>query len=128
MLTVGVGSPRFAFVQSATLDRAFDALANDCRRDIVLRLSVQPLDTPALLDAYDMSRQAFNRHLKVLEDAGLIERELRGRVHRVALRGPAIDEVTDWLGVVRQAWESSLDQLGEVLAESHNQPDQEADS
>ena len=82
---------------AATLDRAFDALANDCRRDIVLRLSEQPLETPVLLDAYDMSRQAFNRHLKVLEDAGLIERELHGRVHRVALVGPAIDEVTDWL-------------------------------
>lgn len=110
---------------TATLDRAFDALANDCRRDIVLRLSDQPLDTPALLDAYDMSRQAFNRHLKVLEDAGLIERELHGRVHRVALVGPAIDEVTDWLGAVRHAWSSSLDRLDHVLAERASDPDQE---
>ena len=111
---------------AATLDRAFDALANDCRRDIVLRLSTQPLETPALLEPYDMSRQAFNRHLKVLEDAGLIERELRGRVHRVALRGPAIDEVTSWLDTVRQAWGSSLDRLGEVLADAPREPDQEA--
>ena len=109
---------------AATLDRAFDALANDCRRDIVLRLTEQPLETPTLLDAYDMSRQAFNRHLKVLEDAGLIERELHGRVHRVALVGPAIDEVTDWLSAVRHAWSSSLDRLDEVLAARSTDPEE----
>lgn len=111
---------------AATLDRAFDALANDCRRDIVVRLSEQPLETPVLLGAYDMSRQAFNRHLKVLEEAGLIERRLRGRVHQVALVGPAIDEVTDWLATVRLAWSSSLDRLDAVLATRSNDSDHEA--
>ena len=55
---------------------------------------------------------------------GLIERELHGRVHRVALVGPAIDEVTDWLSAVRHAWSSSLDRLDEVLAARSTDPEE----
>ncbi|MEM7094148.1 MAG: helix-turn-helix domain-containing protein [Actinomycetota bacterium] len=103
---------------TATLDDAFEALANGHRRDIVAALSAQPMETPALLARYEISRQALNRHVQILEQAGLVRRERRGRVQRLELVGDAVAEVIDWLSTVRLAWESSLDQLGRVLAES----------
>ena len=100
-----------------TLDATLDALANVHRRSIVVLLVDGPMTTPALGAHFAMSKQALNRHIGVLEAAQLIERRRRGRVVEIALRGHPLDQVVDWIGTVRQAWESSLDRLGDVLAE-----------
>ena len=101
----------------ATLDRTLDALANDQRRRIVDRLVEGPLDTPALGADFAMSKQALNKHLVQLEDAGLIERRRHGRVHEIRLRAEPLDELTTWVSRVRLGWESSLDRLGRLLEE-----------
>lgn len=102
---------------TATLDRTFDALASEHRRAIVGRLVRGPVTSPVLGRSFPMSKQALSKHLGVLEDAGLIERRLRGRVHEIRLTPAPLDAVTDWAARVRLAWESSLDRLGELLEE-----------
>ena len=102
---------------NAMLDRTLDALANEHRRRIVDRLSGGSVDTPRLGDHFSMSKQALNKHLVVLEEAGLVRRERRGRVHTVHLRTEPLDSIIDWVGQVRRGWESSFDRLGEMLEE-----------
>lgn len=102
---------------SATLDPVFDALASDHRRRIVHQLANGPLDTPTLGATYDLSKQALNRHLVVLTDAGLVQRELTGRVHRLTLVTDPLDGVTDWISTVRNGWQANLDRLGIILGE-----------
>ena len=105
---------------SGVLDRTFDALANEHRRRIVDRLSGGSVDTPELTAGFDMSKQALNKHLTVLEQAGLVERELRGRVHHVQLVPDKLNLVTDWVSEVRRGWGASLDRLGDLLEEEHS--------
>lgn len=100
---------------SSTLERTFDALANEHRREIVVHLGSGPMEAPALGSHFAMSKQALNRHLTVLESAGLVERRRRGRVSQIQLRLDPFDGVDEWLGSIRSAWESSFDRLGDVL-------------
>ena len=102
------------------LDRTFDALANEHRRRIVDQLTVGPLDTPTLGSRFSLSKQALNRHLIVLEDAGLIERRLRGRVHALTLQPSPLDDVGAWVAEVRRGWEASFDRLAQILAGGHD--------
>lgn len=102
-------------VANDLLERTFDALGNPHRREIIDRLMGGPLDTPVLGACFDMSKQALNKHLVVLERAGLIDRRLNGRVHRVHLRPDPLDTVVDWVSAVRRGWESSFDRLGDLL-------------
>jgi DNA-binding transcriptional ArsR family regulator len=99
----------------ATLDPIFDALASEHRRRIVDHLAVSPLDTPALGAKFNMSKQALNRHIVVLEDAGLIERRLQGRVHQLRLVSDPLDGVSEWVSHVRRGWQANLDRLADVL-------------
>jgi DNA-binding transcriptional ArsR family regulator len=107
-----MGSP-----SSDVLERTFGALANSHRRQIVDHLVAGPVETPILARRFDMSKQALNKHLMVLEGAGMIERQLLGRVHRVRLRLEPLEAATDWLSTIRRGWETSLDQLGQLLEE-----------
>lgn len=99
----------------AGLDLAFDALASAPRREIVARLAQGPTMTPELGREFDFSKQALSRHVAVLEQAGLVRREIRGRVHELSLAPRALEPVSEWLEVRRAAWESSLDRLDDVL-------------
>lgn len=101
-----------------TLERAFEALANEHRREIVGRLAAGPIDTPVLGTYFPMSKQALHQHLSVLERAGLIDRQPRGRVHRIELRAEPLDQVVDWLTEIRRGWDTSLDRLGLLLEEN----------
>lgn len=100
------------------LDQVFEALASEHRRHIVGRLAAGPVETPALGAHFDMSKQALQRHLQLLEGAGLIERELNGRVHTVRLRPEPLDGVASWTREIRTGWETSLDQLADHLEET----------
>ncbi len=102
---------------AAVLDRTFDALANEHRRDVVRRLANGPIATPELAAHYGMSKQALSRHLRLLEEAQLIERRLDGRVHHVQLVPDSLSELVSWASTIRHAWESSLDRLDSVLGE-----------
>ena len=101
----------------AELDDLFRALASEPRRRIVDHLTAGPTTTPRLGEHFRFSKQALNRHLVTLEDAGLVERSRVGRVDRVALVPDRLDGLTRWVDQVQLAWEDNLDRLGAVLAE-----------
>ena len=105
---------------SVVLDRTFDALANEHRRRIVNQLTAGPLDTPTLGSRFALSKQGLSRHLIVLQDAGLVERRLRGRVHQLSLQAAPLDGVSDWVTEVRRGWEANLDRLNQILREAND--------
>jgi DNA-binding transcriptional ArsR family regulator len=101
----------------AALDAVFDALANERRREIVMRLARSPMTTPDIGRHFGFTKQALSRHLAVLEGAGLVSRRVRGRVHHLALAPQHLDSVVRWLSELRRGWAASLVRLEEVLDE-----------
>ena len=102
---------------AATLDHTLGALANEHRRSIVDRLAAGPITSPTLGRDYAMSKQALNKHVAVLEAAGLIERRRLGRVDELHLRPEPLDQVAAWATQIRRGWESSCDRLEQLLRE-----------
>ena len=97
-------------------DQVFDALANRARRDIIARLSRGRSTTPDLRRAFAISKQGLSRHLRVLEDAGLIERRRRGRVDDLYLVPSPIDELSQWAAMIKDNWSHNFDRLDAVLS------------
>ncbi len=101
--------------REAALGYVFDALANEQRRSILVRLAHGASSTPEIASQFGFTKQALSRHLKVLESAGLIARSGRGRINDVTLLPAALDDVSRWLVEVRRGWHASLDRLEHVL-------------
>jgi DNA-binding transcriptional ArsR family regulator len=102
---------------SAALDRSFQALAHPARRRIVERLARGPASVGEATRGLAISKPAVTKHLKALEGAGLIERAVVGRTHRLALVGGPLTEAARWLEVHGALWESKLDAVERFLAE-----------
>lgn len=100
--------------------RTFDALANATRRDIVASLAVSPVETPTLGQRFSISKQALNRHLVVLESAGLVTRTQHGRTQRIALAPEPLTQLSSWASEVHQIWESNLDRLASLIEDQPN--------
>jgi DNA-binding transcriptional ArsR family regulator len=98
------------------LDAAFAALADPTRRAIVDRLALGEATVLELASPFAVSLPAISRHLKVLEQAGLIERGRRGRERPCTLRPEGVAEVARWAEHTRRAWEQRFDRLEAHLA------------
>jgi DNA-binding transcriptional ArsR family regulator len=104
-------------VQYQMLDRAFAALSDRTRREILTRLSHGPASISALAEPFAMSLTGLKKHIQVLEEAKLVSTEKVGR-SRVCRLGPDhLDAVADWVEVFRSRWERKLDGLEAYLAE-----------
>lgn len=103
--------------KSAAQDAVFTALANEHRRDIVARLSRGPMTTPAIRLRYGFTKQALSRHVGLMESAGLISRERRGRVDQLTLLPHRLDFLSRWIVEVQAGWTASLARLDGVLDE-----------
>jgi DNA-binding transcriptional ArsR family regulator len=99
----------------AVLDDVFDALANEHRRNIVARLARGPTTTPAIARQYGFTKQALSRHIRLIEGAGLISRERRGRIDHLQLLPERLDSLTRWISELKAGWIASLTRLDEVL-------------
>ena len=97
--------------QSNTLDQVFAALSDSTRRVLLRRLCVGPASVTELARPLDMSLNAVSKHIKVLERAGLVRREVEGRVHHVYLDPGPLEEAERWVNHYRQYWEARLDSL-----------------
>jgi DNA-binding transcriptional ArsR family regulator len=98
------------------LSRAFAALADPTRRDMVARLAEVGSSSVADLAApYDVTVQAVSKHLKVLEAAGLVTRSRVGQRRPVHLEADALDLMTTWLERYRLAAEECYRRLDDVL-------------
>jgi DNA-binding transcriptional ArsR family regulator len=103
------------------LNRVFGALADPTRRDIVARLTDGDATVSELGSAYDVSLQAVSKHLKVLEDAGLVSRSRDAQRRPVHLEAEVFDLMTAWIERYRQQAEERFRRLDELLAESDEQ-------
>jgi DNA-binding transcriptional ArsR family regulator len=92
----------------AALDRLFGALADPTRRSLLARLALGPRPVTGLAAPYRMSLPAVSKHLRILEEAGLVRREVDGRVHRLTLQGAPLEQVEVWLDPFRSYWAHSL--------------------
>ena len=100
------------------LSRAFQALADPTRRDLVARLAADGDATVGDLAApYDVSLQAISKHLKVLEEAGLVSRSRDAQRRPVHLEAEVLDLMTGWIERYRRRAEERFARLDAVLAE-----------
>jgi DNA-binding transcriptional ArsR family regulator len=95
----------------------FRALSHPLRREIIERLSTGPASVGEVTRGFSVSKPTVSRHLKMLEQAGVVSRVIDGRTHRLALRPEALAEVSDWIDSQRTRWEALFDAVGEYLAE-----------
>ena len=97
------------------LDSVFSALADPTRRAMLGRLAQGECTVTDLARPFPISLPAISKHLKVLERAGLIERQIDGRVHRCRLKPQPLQDATEWLQACRAYWEGRLDALEDYL-------------
>jgi DNA-binding transcriptional ArsR family regulator len=104
------------------LSRVFSALADPTRRDIVARLAVGDATVGQLAEPYEVSIQAVSKHLRVLEDAGLVSRTRDAQRRPCHLEAEVFDLMTKWIERYRQQAEERFQRLDEVLAEMYDDP------
>jgi DNA-binding transcriptional ArsR family regulator len=97
------------------LDLVFRALGDQTRRRLLSRLTEGPAMVTELAKPFDMSLPAVGKHLRVLENAGLIKRTINGRVHRCALDASPLRNVGEWLKHYRRFWGETLDALSDYM-------------
>ena len=98
------------------LDRVFAALADPTRRDMVARLADGDATFNELAAPYDVTVQAVSKHLKVLEDAGLVSRSRDAQRRPVHLEAEVFDLMTTWIERYRRQAEERYRRLDDVLA------------
>lgn len=99
------------------LDAAFSALSDPTRRAILARLATGEATVMELAAPFQMTQPAVSRHLKVLESAGLIVRRVEGTKRPCRLHPSAVEEIDQWLDMLRQALAENCTRLDGVLAE-----------
>lgn len=97
------------------LDLVFHALADSTRRDIINRIAQQRLSISEVAKPFRISLAAVSKHLKVLERAGLINRQRQGSTHFVSLNAEALLTADQWLAHYQQFWDVRLEALKQTL-------------
>jgi DNA-binding transcriptional ArsR family regulator len=95
----------------------FKALSHPIRRGIVERLAEGPATVADAASGFGVSKPALSKHLKVLEDTGVIRREVVGRTHRLSLEPQVLSEAADWMDRQRALWGRLFDVVDEYLKE-----------
>ena len=101
--------------ESETLNKIFSALADPTRRAILLQLRQGSATVGDLAEPFEMSLPAISKHLRVLEKAGLINREKSGRIHYLSLAPEYLKPASDWLNYYSQFWENSFARLSKLV-------------
>ena len=99
------------------LTRTFSALADPTRRAILARLASGETSVSELAEPFDISLPAISRHLKVLEQAGLVTRGRNAQWRPVRLDAAPLEEVAGWVERYRRFWEKSFDRMDAYLSE-----------
>jgi DNA-binding transcriptional ArsR family regulator len=95
----------------------FTALAHPTRRKIVERLSGGAATVSETSKDLGVSKPTISRHLKLLEEAGVVTRVIDGRTHRLSLRPETLADASDWIQTQKERWERLFDIVGEYLEE-----------
>ncbi len=108
-------------LQTHQLDTVFHALGDGTRRRMLRELSHGERTVSQLAEPFSMSLAAASKHIKVLESAGLIRREVRGRTHHCRLEPGPLASAHDWLTFYERFWTGRLDALEKLLREEDAQ-------
>ena len=95
----------------------FKALSHPIRRGIVERLAAGPATVGEATGGFGVSKPAISKHLKVLEETGVVTRVVQGRTHRLSLDTHALSEAADWMDRQRALWGRLFDVVDEYLKE-----------
>jgi DNA-binding transcriptional ArsR family regulator len=111
------------------LDPIFHALGDRTRRHMLRELADGERTVGQLAEPFEMSLAAASKHIKVLENAGLIRREVRGRVHICRLDPGPLASVSEWLALYERFWTDRLGVLDRLLrqADAHEPPPSKGD-
>jgi len=101
--------------QHAHLDAVFHALADPTRRAMLGQLAERELTIGELATPFSMSFAGASKHVRVLENAGLVTREIRGRTHLCRLQAARLAEANAWLRRYERFWNAKLDRLEALL-------------
>jgi DNA-binding transcriptional ArsR family regulator len=102
-------------VKKESLSQTFSALADPTRRGILDMLADGEKTVTELVESFDLSQPAISKHLKVLEQAELIERSREAQWRPARLQAAPLKQASDWVEQYRQYWEESFDRPGEHL-------------
>ena len=97
------------------LDAAFAALANPTRRAILARLAKGEATVNTLAEPFDMSLPAVSKHIRVLEDAGLITRGRDAQFRPCSLDTTPLEAIDDWTKQYRHIWETRFETMNKVI-------------
>jgi DNA-binding transcriptional ArsR family regulator len=97
------------------LDRSFGALSDPTRRAILLRLARSEASISELAEGFDMTLTGLKKHVQILEEAGLVTSEKRGRVRRCKLGPRRLDDIDEWVATYRAMLNERLDHLEDFL-------------
>ena len=100
---------------STPLDATFGALSDPTRRAILARLAHGEATVSELAEPFDVSLPAVSKHLRVLESAGLLRREIDGRIHHCRLAPQPMKDAASWIEHYRAFWENEFDALAKFL-------------
>lgn len=103
---------------TASLDSVFSALGDPTRRRIVERLARRRQTISEVSAGFAMSQPAISKHVKILEESGLVQREITGRVHHLRLSPVAMDVASSWIETQRKYWNATLDRLDAYLRDT----------
>lgn len=96
---------------------SFRAVAHPIRRRIIERLGTGPATVGEVTSGFGVSKPAITKHLKILEETGVVVRQVVGRTHRLALNPTALVDAVDWVDRQRALWERMFDTVEEYLAD-----------
>jgi DNA-binding transcriptional ArsR family regulator len=105
-------------IMEERLDATFAALANSTRRAILARLAAGEATVNELAEPFDLTLPAVSKHLKVLAEAGLIQRGRRAQFRPCMLDPAALDAATSWADACRRTWNERFDRLDAHLTRS----------
>jgi DNA-binding transcriptional ArsR family regulator len=106
---------------AGSLDGTFGALADPTRRAMLARLALREASVTELARPFPISLPAVSRHLRVLEDAGLLRRHKQGRVHICRIGAEPLKTAGDWIARYRQFWEERFDSLERYLQQAQTE-------
>lgn len=103
-----------------TLDAVFRSLSDPTRRAMLRMLAGGERSVGELAEPFAMSFAGASKHVKVLEDAGLVRRTIRGRIHSCRLEAAPLAEADEWLSFYNRFWSARLDDLEGILRNERN--------
>jgi DNA-binding transcriptional ArsR family regulator len=115
-------------LQGRQLDTVFHALGDATRRRMLRALAGGERTVGQLAEPFEISLAAASKHIRALESAGLIRREVRGRTHICRLDPGPLAGANEWLTYYERFWSQSLDKLDQLLRAQQQRPSQKKET